>query len=30
MGNQDAYPFVLPTPAIETLRFIHRVINAPS
>ena len=26
MGLQDAYPFVLSTPAIEKLRFVHEVI----
>ena len=26
MGIQDAYPFVLPPPAIEKLRFVHDVI----
>jgi hypothetical protein len=26
MGLQDAYPFVLPPPAIEKLRFVHDVI----
>ncbi len=26
MGLQDAYPFVLPTPAVEKLRFVHDVI----
>ena len=30
MGMQDAYPFVLPTPAIEKLRFIHEVIGNAS
>ncbi|MEO8483115.1 MAG: putative zinc-binding peptidase [Acidobacteriota bacterium] len=27
MGLPDAYPFVLPTPAIEKLRFVHDVID---
>lgn len=27
MGNDDLYPFVLPTPAIEKLRFVHRLIR---
>jgi hypothetical protein len=26
MGLQDAYPFVLPVPAVEKLRFVHNVI----
>ena len=26
MGHQDAYPFVLSSPAIEKLRFVHEVI----
>ena len=25
MGLQDLYPFVVPTPAIEKLRFVHAV-----
>lgn len=28
MGMPDAYPFVLPPPAIEKLRFVHKVIHA--
>jgi hypothetical protein len=27
MGLQDAYPFILPTPVIDKLRFIHEVIS---
>lgn len=27
MGLADAYPFTLPTPVIEKLRFVHRVIR---
>ncbi len=28
MGLQDAYPFVLSTPALDKLRFVHRVVGA--
>ncbi len=28
MGMADAYPFVLPPPAIEKLRFVHETICA--
>ena len=28
MGLPDAYPFVLPPPAIEKLRFVHDVVGA--
>ena len=28
MGLQDAYPFLLPTPVLDKLRFIHEVIVA--
>jgi hypothetical protein len=28
MGRDDLYPFVLPTPVMEKLRFIHNVIDA--
>jgi hypothetical protein len=27
MGLQDLYPFVVPTPAIEKLRFVHEVVE---
>jgi hypothetical protein len=27
MGLQDAYPFVLPDPALEKLRFVHEVVT---
>jgi hypothetical protein len=27
MGMADAYPFILPTPALDKLRFIHKVIG---
>jgi hypothetical protein len=27
-GRDDLYPFVLPTPVMEKLRFIHNVIYA--
>jgi hypothetical protein len=27
LGQPDAYPFVLPPPAIEKLRFVHRVVH---
>ena len=27
MGLPDAYPFVLSTPAIEKLRFVHEVVS---
>jgi hypothetical protein len=27
LGNGDAYPFVLPTPAVNKLRFVHDVIE---
>jgi hypothetical protein len=27
MGQQDAYPFVLSDPAIDKLRFVHRVVE---
>ena len=30
MGLQDAYPFVLPTPVLDKLRFIHEVIGHAS
>jgi hypothetical protein len=30
MGLPDAYPFVLPTPVIDKLRFIHEVIGDAS
>ena len=30
MGLQDAYPFVLPTPVLHKLRFIHEVIALAS
>jgi hypothetical protein len=30
MGMADAYPFILPAPAIEKLRFIHEVISKAS
>ena len=30
MGLQDAYPFVLPAPVIDKLRFVHKVIQAPA
>jgi hypothetical protein len=30
MGLQDAYPFVLPPPAVDKLRFIHELIGAHS
>ena len=30
MGLRDAYPFVLPTPVIEKLRFIHDIIGHAS
>jgi hypothetical protein len=30
MGLQDAYPFVLPTPTLDKLRFIHEVILSQS
>ena len=28
MGRDDLYPFVLPTPVLEKLRFIHNIIDA--
>jgi hypothetical protein len=28
MGVADAYPFVLPPPAVEKLRFVHETICA--
>jgi hypothetical protein len=28
LGLPDSYPFVLSTPVIEKLRFIHRVLTA--
>lgn len=28
MGQPDLYPFVLPAPAVEKLRFIHRLVRA--
>jgi hypothetical protein len=28
MGLQDAYPFVLSTPALDKLRFVHKVVTA--
>jgi hypothetical protein len=28
MGHADFYPFVIPEPAREKLRFVHRVIRA--
>ena len=28
MGQPDTYPFVLPPPAIEKLRFVHDVVAA--
>jgi hypothetical protein len=30
MGMADAYPFILPTPALEKLRFVHEVIGKAS
>ncbi len=27
MGLQDAYPFVLPTPVLDKLRFVHEVVR---
>ena len=27
MGLADAYPFILPPPAVEKLRFVHQVID---
>jgi hypothetical protein len=30
MGMADAYPFILPTPALDKLRFIHKVIGIAS
>src|SRR5438067_12785684 len=30
MGMADAYPFILPTPAPEKLRFVHDVISRAS
>ena len=29
MGLQDAYPFVLPTPVLDKLRFVHEVVRGP-
>jgi hypothetical protein len=29
MGLQDAYPFVLPTPVLSKLRFVHEVVRGP-
>ena len=29
MGLQDAYPFVLPTPVLSKLRFVHGVVRGP-
>jgi hypothetical protein len=29
MGMEDAYPFVLTTPVLEKLRFVHRLVHAP-
>jgi hypothetical protein len=29
MGLPDAYPFVLPAPAIDKIRFVHDVIHNP-
>ena len=29
MGLQDAYPFVLPAPVLDKLRFVHEVIRRP-
>ncbi len=28
LGSRDSYPFVLPTPVIEKLEFIHKVVSA--
>ena len=28
MGLQDAYPFVLPDPVLDKLRFVHEVVRA--
>jgi hypothetical protein len=28
MGLQDAYPFVLSTPVLDKLRFVHEVVAA--
>ena len=28
LGLADAYPFVLPAPAVEKLRFVHEIIAA--
>ncbi len=28
LGNDDAYPFVLPPPAVEKLRFVHETVAA--
>jgi len=30
MGLKDMYPFVLSQPAIEKLRFVHRVCTEPA
>lgn len=30
MGLKDAYPFVLPTPVLNKLRFIHQVVQRPA
>ena len=30
MGQPDAYPFVLSTPALKKLRFVHEVVRASS
>jgi hypothetical protein len=27
MGHDDLYPFVLPTPVLDKMRFIHTVID---
>ena len=27
MGKEDLYPFVLPAPVLEKMRFIHTVID---
>jgi hypothetical protein len=27
MGVKDSYPFVLPGPAIEKLRFVHEIVS---
>ena len=30
MGLQDAYPFVLSTPALDKLRFVHETVGTAS